>query len=93
MANTPGRLRPPLGSRPGESAADLAVAVAIASSMKDQPVHAGTVLIHEISLSGELRQINQMPSRLNEATKLDFSAPLFQSPSTKAASLDPKTMK
>ncbi|MBT4682836.1 MAG: DNA repair protein RadA [Chloroflexi bacterium] len=60
------------GLKIGEPAADLAVAVAIASSMKDQAVKADTVLIGEVGLSGELRQVSQMPARLHEAAKLGF---------------------
>lgn len=55
-----------------EPAADLAMAAAIASSMRDQPVKADTVLIGEVGLSGELRMVGQMPTRLNEAAKLGF---------------------
>jgi DNA repair protein RadA/Sms len=55
-----------------EPAADLAIAAAIASSMRDQPVKADTVLIGEVGLSGELRMVGQMPARLNEAAKLGF---------------------
>jgi len=55
-----------------EPAADLAMAAAIASSMRDQPVKADTVLIGEVGLSGELRMVGQMPARLNEAAKLGF---------------------
>ena len=40
--------------------------------MKDQPVRADTVLIGEIGLSGELRQVSQMSARLKEASKLGF---------------------
>lgn len=57
-----------------EPAADLAVAVAIASSVKDQPVRADAVLIGEVGLSGELRTVGQMPTRLREAAKLGFKA-------------------
>jgi DNA repair protein RadA/Sms len=60
------------GLRIGEPAADLAMAVAIASSVRDVPVHADTVLIGEIGLSGELRMVGQMPARLREAAKLGF---------------------
>ncbi|TAK11764.1 MAG: DNA repair protein RadA [Anaerolineae bacterium] len=60
------------GLKIGEPAADLAVAAAIASSMQDQPVKADTVLIGEVGLSGELRQVSQMPARLREAAKLGF---------------------
>ena len=55
-----------------EPAADLAVAVAIASSWKDVPVKADAVLIGEIGLAGELRMPGQMQARLKEASKLGF---------------------
>ena len=55
-----------------EPAADLAIAVAIASSWKDVPVKADAVLIGEIGLAGELRMPSQMPARLKEAQKLGF---------------------
>lgn len=57
-----------------EPAADLAIAAAIASSMRDIPVRADAVLIGEIGLSGELRWVGQMPARLREAAKLGFRA-------------------
>ena len=60
------------GLKISEPAADLAVATAIASSVRDIPVRADTVLIGEIGLSGELRMVGQMPSRLYEASKLGF---------------------
>jgi DNA repair protein RadA/Sms len=56
----------------GEPAADLAVAAAIASSVRNLPVRAESVLIGEIGLSGELRMVSQMPARLREAAKLGF---------------------
>ncbi len=55
-----------------EPAADLAVAVAIASSWRDIPVKADAVLIAEIGLAGELRMPGQMQARLREAQKLGF---------------------
>jgi len=60
------------GLRIGEPAADLAIAAAIASSMRDVPVRADAVLIGEVGLSGELRWVGQMNARLNEAAKLGF---------------------
>jgi DNA repair protein RadA/Sms len=60
------------GLKISEPAADLAVAVAIASSVKDAPVRADTVLIGEVGLSGELRMVGQMEARLREAAKLGF---------------------
>ena len=56
----------------GEPAADLAVAVAIASSIRDKPVHADMAFMGEIGLSGELRTVRQLDIRLREASKLGF---------------------
>ena len=55
-----------------EPAADLAIAAAIASSWRDTPVKADSVLIAEIGLAGELRMPGQMQARLREAQKLGF---------------------
>ena len=56
-----------------EPAADLAVAVAIASSLKNLPVPADLAGVGEVGLSGELRSVSQLPRRLNEAAKLGFT--------------------
>jgi DNA repair protein RadA/Sms len=60
------------GIQVDEPAADLATAVALASSYRDTPVRADTVLIGEVGLSGELRMVGQMPARLREAANLGF---------------------
>jgi DNA repair protein RadA/Sms len=60
------------GLRINEPAADLALAAAIASSVKDIPIPADVSFIGEVGLSGELRTVPQMPARLNEASKLGF---------------------
>ncbi len=65
------------GLRITEPAADLAVAVAIASSLRDLPVRADLVLIGEVGLSGELRWVGQMNARLREAAKLGFKAAII----------------
>jgi len=65
------------GLKVSEPAADLAVAVAIASSVKDQPVRADAVLIGEVGLNGELRAVGQMPARLREAEKLGFKTAII----------------
>lgn len=59
-----------------EPAADLTVALAIASSFRDQPTAADLVVIGEIGLSGELRTISQASRRLNEAARLGFKRAL-----------------
>ncbi len=60
------------GLKIDEPAADLAIAAAITSSMRDIPVRADAVLIGELGLAGELRMPSQMPLRLREAAKLGF---------------------
>jgi DNA repair protein RadA/Sms len=60
------------GMKVDEPAADLAIAASIASSGRDSAVRADAVLIGEIGLSGELRMVSHMPSRLSEATRLGF---------------------
>ena len=60
------------GLRIGEPAADLALAAAIYSSAKDQPLRADTVLIGEVGLSGELRTVSHTSARLKEAAALGF---------------------
>jgi len=61
----------------GEPAADLAVAAAIASSARNSPVRADTVMIGEVGLSGELRMVSHMPARLREAANLGFKAAII----------------
>jgi len=60
------------GLRIDEPAADLAVAAAITSSMRDQPVQADLALVGELGLSGELRMVGQIHARLREAASLGF---------------------
>ncbi len=55
-----------------EPAADLAMAVAIASSVRDQPVMADLAIIGEVGLSGEVRTVGHTSSRLKEASRLGF---------------------
>ena len=55
-----------------EPAADVAVAVAITSSIKDRAIHADMAFIGEVGLSGELRAVSQTEVRLKEASKLGF---------------------
>lgn len=56
-----------------EPAADLAVAVALISASLDFPIPSGCVFFGEVGLSGELRQVTQYESRLNEAIKLGLT--------------------
>jgi DNA repair protein RadA/Sms len=55
-----------------EPAVDLAVAVALASTIQDRPIPADLALIGEIGLSGELRSVSQLEARIKEAARLGF---------------------
>ena len=52
---------------------DLAVAVAIASAATNVPVPSNTVVIGEVGLAGELRQVPSCWQRLSEAARLGFT--------------------
>ncbi|MSQ12704.1 MAG: DNA repair protein RadA [Dehalococcoidia bacterium] len=60
------------GLRITEPAADLAVALAVASSLRGVPLAVDTVAVGEVSLSGELRSVPQMERRLRESARLGF---------------------
>ena len=64
------------GLRVSEPAADLALALALASSFRNQPVKPGLVAVGEVGLSGELRSAPQTERRLAEAARLGFTAGL-----------------
>lgn len=55
-----------------EPACDLGIAIAIASSFKNTNVDSGTVLIGEIGLTGEVRAVNKIEIRVNEAMRIGF---------------------
>ncbi len=56
-----------------EPAADLGIAVAVASSLRDRPVDPRAVAVGEVGLAGEVRTVSQMERRLLEASRMGFS--------------------
>lgn len=60
------------GMRVTEPAADLAMAMAVASAAKDQPLRAGVVVIGEVGLAGEVRRVTGAGRRAAEAARLGF---------------------
>jgi DNA repair protein RadA/Sms len=60
------------GVRLTEPAADLAIALAIASAVQDKPIAHNLVAFGEISLAGEIRKVSNGKIRANEATRLGF---------------------
>ncbi|RIK24956.1 MAG: DNA repair protein RadA, partial [Chloroflexi bacterium] len=68
------------GLKINEPAADLSVAVAIASSFKDYRVWDDMAVMGEVGLSGELRNIASAEKRIKEASKLGFKRALVPFP-------------
>ena len=56
-----------------EPAADLGVALAVATCARDVVVNSSTVIVGEVGLSGEIRAVNNLEKRIKEAEKLGFS--------------------
>ncbi len=61
------------GLKISEPAADLAVAMAVISSLSNKPLPSDMVIFGEIGLSGEIRAVTQPSLRLKEASKLGFT--------------------
>jgi DNA repair protein RadA/Sms len=60
------------GLKIGEPAADLGIALAIASSLRDTGIDPDLVAVGELGLSGEIRAASQLDRRVAEAARLGF---------------------
>jgi DNA repair protein RadA/Sms len=58
------------GVRMTEPAGDLAVAAALASSVRDQPLPRDAIFLGEVGLGGEIRPVSQVERRLAEAARM-----------------------
>ena len=79
------------GVRIVEPAADLAVSLAIVSSLTDKPIPAKVVVFGEVGLAGEVRPAPRGQERLKEAAKLGFERaiiPKANQPKAKIAGLE-----
>lgn len=61
------------GIRVDDPAIDLAIAAALISSLEDNAIPEGWCFAGEIGLSGEIRAVNRIESRIQEASKLGFT--------------------
>lgn len=61
------------GVKIDDPAADLAVAAAIASSLRDLPLEDEIIILGELGLLGEIRSIGQLPRRLKEGEAMGFN--------------------
>jgi DNA repair protein RadA/Sms len=71
-----------------EPAVDLALAVALASSVKNRPVADGTAVAGEVGLAGEVRAITGADARIHEAERTGFGR--FMLPKSNLRSLERK---
>lgn len=62
------------GMKMSEPALDLAVAMALVSSLKNREVDPGMMIFGEVGLSGEVRAVSQAAQRVAEAVKMGFTA-------------------
>lgn len=77
------------GMRVDEPAADLAVALSLVSGMKDIPIDEKTIAFGEIGLSGEIRSVPRVNSRISEAARLGFTRCILPKSSLKQISSCP----
>ena len=56
-----------------EPAADLAIAIAIASSLKERPAQRRDLAIGEVGLTGEVRSVTSVSQRIHEAKRVGFT--------------------
>ena len=61
------------GVKLGEPAADLGLCLALVSAITNVPLPADLVVIGEVGLAGEVRQVGHLGQRLNEAARLGFA--------------------
>lgn len=73
------------GIKINEPAVDLGIIGAVASSFREVPVNAKTLVSGEVGLSGEIRAVSQIDARLKEASKIGFKKAIL--PMTNAARL------
>lgn len=60
------------GVKLDEPAIDLAIAVSIASSFRDQATNPNDIFIGEVGLTGEVRRVSRIEQRVQEAAKFGF---------------------
>lgn len=76
------------GVRVEEPAADLGIAVAVASSLKEKPAPFGVAFIGEVGLQGEIRPVSSADVRLREAKKLGFGKAVIPADSRQNVYID-----
>lgn len=76
-----------------EPAADLAVAMALVSGLRDIPISDTLIAFGEVGLSGELRSVPRVQARINEAARMGFTECILPKSCLKQISDTPKNIK
>jgi DNA repair protein RadA/Sms len=79
------------GARVDEPAVDLALAIAITSSLRDRPLAHELIAFGEVGLTGEVRGVPRAAARLTEARKLGFTHAIL--PQSSIERLEPSERK
>ena len=81
------------GLKINDPALDLAICLAIASSLLNQVISRKTIVLGEVGLGGEIRQVGKLEERLREAGKLGFSEAIIPIKKVKSGRLKVKNIK
>jgi len=78
------------GFKVDEPAADLAVVTAVASSIRNSPIAHGAVVLGEVGLTGEVRGISRIESRIAESLRMGFKTYIIPADNLKGLKTDAK---
>ena len=84
------------GVRVSETAADLAMLLAVVSSLKNRPLPADLIVFGEVGLAGEIRPVQSGQERLKEAAKHGFKraiVPYANAPKTPIEGMEVRAVK
>jgi len=81
------------GLKINDPALDLAVCLAITSSLLNQVISRKTIVLGEVGLGGEVRQVAKLEQRLTEAGKLGFDIAIIPDSNIKAEKIELKKIK
>jgi DNA repair protein RadA/Sms len=81
------------GLKLNDPALDLAVCLAIVSSLTNLPVPAGTIVLGEVGLGGEVRGLAKLKERVNEAAKLGYKTAVVPDVEMSGAKISLKKVK
>ena len=76
------------GVRLTEPSVDLAVALALASSVADLSIPQGVIVVGEVGLAGEVRNVAGVPRRIAEAERMGFRQAIVPAGSASGAGSD-----